>query len=88
MGKRIGLASDFILLGYVLQGLTAVMNWPMVLTCISLGFALIALGFSCVGTSHAIKATEGKSKKLKKSIYYIVLSLILIVICAYKVVNQ
>ena len=55
MEKRIGLASDFVLYGYVLQGMTTLFDWWSVFSWISLGFGLIALGLSIKGAMLAKK---------------------------------
>lgn len=87
MEKKINLADDFILFGYVLQGVTAIFNWSVVFTYISWIFAVAALTISvyCAILSKK-KEDENCGKKLRKSIYYIILSIILIVICAYKAI--
>ena len=46
MEKKINLADDFILFGYVLQGVTAIFNWSVVFTYISWIFAVAALTIS------------------------------------------
>lgn len=86
MEKRIERISDYILLGYVLQGVTTLLDWSVAFMWISLALGLIAL-FLSVRCIFFAKQEENKNKKLRKSIYYIVLSSILIVICAYRAVN-
>ena len=86
MEKKINLADDFILFGYVLQGVTAIFNWSVVFTYISWIFAVAALTISVFCAILSKKEDENCGKKLRKSIYYIILSIILIVICAYKAI--
>ncbi len=86
MEKKINLADDFILFGYVLQGVTAIFNWSAVFTYISWIFAVAALTISVYCAILSKKEDENCGKKLRKSIYYIILSIILIVICAYKAI--
>lgn len=86
MEKKINLADDFILFGYVLQGVTAIFNWSVVFTHISWIFAVAALTISVYCAILSKKEDENCGKKLRKSIYYIILSIILIVICAYKAI--
>jgi glucose uptake protein GlcU len=86
MEKKINLADDFILFGYVLQGVTAIFNWSVVFTYISWIFAVAALTISVYCAILSKKEDENCGKKLRKSIYYIILSIILIVICAYKAI--
>lgn len=86
MEKKINLADDFILFGYVLQGVTAIFNWSVVFTYISWIFAVAALTISVYCAILSKKEDENCGKKLRKSIYYIALSIILIVICAYKAI--
>lgn len=86
MEKKINLADDFILFGYVLQGVTAIFNWSVVFTYISWIFAVAALTISVYCAILSKKEDENCGKKLRKSIYYIALSIILIVICTYKAI--
>lgn len=86
MEKKINLADDFILFGYVLQGVTAIFNWSVVFTYISWIFAVAALTISVYCAILSKKEDENCGKKLRKSIYYTILSIILIVICAYKAI--
>lgn len=86
MEKKINLADDFILFGYVLQGVTAIFNWSVVFTYISWIFAVAALTISVYCAILSKKEYENCGKKLRKSIYYIILSIILIVICTYKAI--
>lgn len=86
MDKKINLASDFILYGFVLQGITDIFDWSVVFTWISWGFAVAALVLSVYCAILSKKEDENSGKKLRKSIYYIILSIILIVICAHKAI--
>ena len=81
MEKKISLASDFVLLGYVLEGLTRLMAWPVALTWIALVFGLIAVGLSVKGVLLA-KNEEDSKKKLRRAMYYVCLSVLLVAICA------
>lgn len=85
MEKRLNKTSDFILYGYVLQGVASLCDWSAVFIWISLGFALVAmvLGLRCAFTNNS--EDENSEKYLKKTIYYVLLSIILIVICLYRV---
>ena len=86
MEKKINLADDFILFGYVLQGLTEIFDWSVVFIYISWIFAVAALTISVYCAILSKKEDENCGKKLRKSIYYIILSIILIVICTYKAI--
>lgn len=81
MEKKISLASDFVLLGYVLEGLTRLMAWPVGLTWIALVFGMIAVGLSVKGVLLA-KNEDDSKKKLRRAMYYVCLSVLLVAICA------
>lgn len=85
MEKQLNKTSDFILYGYVLQGVASLCDWSVVLMWISLGFALVAmvLGLRCAFTNNS--EDEKGGKYMKKTIYYVLLSIILVVICLYRV---
>ena len=81
MEKKISLASDFVLVGYVLEGLTRLMAWPVGLTWIALVFGMIAVGLSVKGVLLA-KNEDVSKKKLRRAMYYVCLSVLLVAICA------
>ena len=81
METKISLASDFVLFGYVLEGLTRLMAWPVGLTWIALVFGMIAVGLSVKGVLLA-KNEDVSKKKLRRAMYYVCLSVLLVAICA------
>ena len=57
------------------------MAWPVALTWIALVFGLIAVGLSVKGVLLA-KNEEDSKKKLRRAMYYVCLSVLLVAICA------
>ena len=84
MKKRFSLISDFILVGYVLEGLTYVFDWSKVLVWIALGTALLSLVMSVISAFKTKHEAENRGKWMKKSIYYILLSSLLMIICLFR----
>ena len=76
--------SDFILIGYVPEGVRYVFDWSVVLVWIALSVALIAFVVSVISAFKIRYETETRGKWLRKSIYYIILSVLLIIICLYR----
>ena len=85
MEKRLSKASDFIIYGFIVEGLVAILNWSKIFIGAGLGFALISLGLSVVCALKSKNEGENRNKYLKKAIYYIILSIILATVCIFRV---